>query len=100
MINQYIFSYILSISFILAQYLFKTHPYGKLGSQKNLTSSIGLGDLDQDGDLDLVVANGRHWAEQNLIYFNDGKGFFRRSRSLGSESMKSSTNTSPSESGS
>ena len=89
MIKQYIYLYTLSVSIIFAQDLFKTHPYGKLGSQKNLTSSIGLGDLDQDGDLDLVVANGRHWAEQNLIYFNDSKGFFRRSKSLGGESNTS-----------
>ena len=46
MIKQYIYLYTLSLNFLLAQDLFKTHPYGKLGSQKNLTSSIGLGDLD------------------------------------------------------
>jgi len=89
MIKQYIYLYSLSLSFLLAQDLFKTHPYGKLGYQKNLTSSIGLGDLDQDGDIDLVIANGRHWAEQNIIFFNDGKGFFRRSKNLGSESNTS-----------
>ena len=67
----------------MAQDLFKTHPYGQLGTKKNLTSSISIGDIDKDGDLDLIVANGRHWAEQNSIYFNDGTGFFRRSKSLG-----------------
>ena len=84
--RRYIYAVILSLSLVGAQGIFTTHPYGILGTQKNLSASISLGDLDQDGDLDIVVANGRHWAEQNLIYFNDGRGFFRRSVPLGGES--------------
>ena len=61
------------------------HPYGRIGTDKNLTASTRLGDLDGDGDMDIVVANGRHWSEQNRVFFNDGKGFFRRSISLGTE---------------
>ena len=29
-------------------------------------------DLDGDGDLDIIVANGRHWSQQNQIFYNDG----------------------------
>ena len=65
--------------------IFEVHPYGRLGTDKNLTASTSLGDLDGDGDMDIVVANGRHWSEQNRVFFNDGKGFFRRSISLGTE---------------
>ena len=32
-----------------------------LGTQKARTASLGLGDIDNDGDIDVVVANGQHW---------------------------------------
>ena len=63
----------------------ESHPYGTLGSASNLTASISLGDIDNDGDLDAVVANGRHWAQQNFVYLNDGRGFFRAARRLGED---------------
>ena len=57
---------------VLAQdHIFEVHPYGRLGTDKNLTASTSLGDLDGDGDMDIVVANGRHWSEQNRVFFND-----------------------------
>ena len=65
------------------------HPYAALGTEKYLTASISSGDLDNDGDLDIVVANGRHWSEFNQIFFNDGTGFFRRSKLLGAEATTS-----------
>jgi hypothetical protein len=49
------------------------------------TASIALGDLDGDGDLDLVFGNGRHFREVDLVYSNDGRGTFYGKRPLGSE---------------
>ena len=52
------------------------------GNQKNLTASISLGDIDQDGDLDALIANGRHWPQQNLVFYNNGFGIFTVSQPL------------------
>jgi len=65
--------------------VFISHSYGTLGNKKNLTASISVSDLDRDGDLDVLVGNGRHWAEQNYIFYNTGDGFFRRAIRLGNE---------------
>ena len=37
------------------------------------TNAVALGDVDGDGDLDMVVGN---YAEQNRLYLNDGTGTF------------------------
>ena len=53
-----------------------------IGRQKEKTASISFGDIDGDGDEDLVVANGRHWPGQNRVFINDGNGKFNRQRKL------------------
>lgn len=52
----------------------------ELGYGKDRTSSISSGDIDSDGDIDLIIANGRHWPGQNKIpipnnYFGHHKWF-------------------------
>lgn len=38
------------------------------------SANAGIGDLDGDGDLDIVLAKGRHWPLPNTILLNDGSG--------------------------
>ncbi|MBK6433584.1 VCBS repeat-containing protein, partial [Candidatus Amarolinea dominans] len=56
---------------------FPKEPSQRFGSEFEGTKSLALGDLDRDGDLDLVVAN---FFAPNVVYFNDGRGLFSTER--------------------
>lgn len=43
------------------------------------SANASLGDLDGDGDLDILLAKGRHWPLRNRVLLNDGKGRFSAS---------------------
>jgi hypothetical protein len=47
-----------------------------LETKGETSASASLGDIDADGDLDIVMARGRHWPLDNLILRNDGKANF------------------------
>ena len=53
------------------------------------TAGIALGDIDGDDDLDVVFANGRHLAERDWVYSNDGRGVFYGRRALESQPDRS-----------
>ena len=57
--NLIIITFILFVSASYSQNnLFKSHPYAALGTSEALTASASFGDIDGDGDLDIIVANG------------------------------------------
>ncbi len=56
-----------------------------LGTEVFRSASIRTGDLNGDQQLDLVVANGRHWPEQDYIFLNQGKAKFSIMRPLGTD---------------
>lgn len=47
-----------------------------LETTSETSANVSMGDLDGDGDLDLVLAKGRHWPLANRVLLNDGRGTF------------------------
>ncbi len=55
------------------------------------TANASIGDLDGDGDPDIVLAKGRHWPLLDLVLLNDGMGGFELRRPLGTQADRSYT---------
>lgn len=53
------------------------------------SANISFGDLDRDGNLDIVLAKGRHWPLVDRVLLGDGKGGVRRAYDLGPASDRS-----------
>lgn len=55
---------------------FEDNPRVLLGLRQDRSPSLTFADVDNDGDQDVMVANGRHWPQQNEIFLNNGNGRF------------------------
>ncbi|TWU32008.1 FG-GAP repeat domain-containing protein [Novipirellula artificiosorum] len=54
-----------------------------LGTEMSRSASLRAADVDGDADIDLIVANGRHWPQQNFVFVNQGRSRFNVMRPLG-----------------
>src|ERR1019366_4965902 len=52
------------------------------------SSNASIGDLNGDGNPDIVLVKGRHWQLPTLIFFGDGKGHFTPGPALPSKASK------------
>ncbi|MFG0266562.1 MAG: FG-GAP repeat domain-containing protein [Rhodopirellula sp. JB055] len=60
-----------------------------LGTERLRSASVRVGDIDGDRDLDVVVASGRHWPQQNQLFINQGRAKFSILRPLGTDQRTS-----------
>jgi len=60
-----------------------------LETTSETSANASFGDLDGDGNLDIVLAKGRHWPLVDRVLLGDGKGGIRDAYDLGVASDKS-----------
>src|SRR5262245_15710530 len=66
--------------------------YGRmllLEEASETSANVGIGDLNGDGALDIVLAKGRHWPLVDRVLLGDGHGRFPAAHDLGAASDRS-----------
>ena len=61
----------------------------ELEKEAATSANISFGDLDGDGNLDIVLAKGRHWPLVDRVLIGDGRGGIRTAYDLGTASDRS-----------
>ena len=54
-----------------------------LETTSETSANVGLGDLNGDGNLDILLVKGRHWPLQSRVLLGDGRGHFPTAYNLG-----------------
>lgn len=60
-----------------------------LESTSETSANVSMGDLTGTGNLDIVLAKGRHWPLVSRVLLNDGHGGFRIAHALGNKPYRS-----------
>src|SRR5262249_51910421 len=45
-----------------------------LDTKAETSANVSIGDLNGDGNLDILLVNGRHWPKISRIFLGDGRG--------------------------
>src|SRR5258706_16181370 len=60
-----------------------------LEATSETSANVSIGDVNGDGNLDIVLAKGRHWPLVDRVLLNDGHGRFPVAHNLGGAADRS-----------
>src|SRR5437870_12037188 len=60
-----------------------------LESTSETSANVSIGDLNGDGNLDILLVKGRHWPLISRVLLGDGKGHFPIAYNLGETAYRS-----------
>ena len=60
-----------------------------LEATADTSANVSIGDLNGDGNLDILLVNGRHWPRISRVFLGDGRGHFLAAYNLGGTAYRS-----------